>query len=198
MDKASLINHLEKEGLSEPILRAFARVPREQFMLPDYKQHAYENNAFPIGYNSTISQPSTIAFMLKLLDVQQGQKVLEIGSGSGYVLALLAELVGTSGRVYGVEIIKELAEYSQAKLKNYQNISIFHQSGSNGLSQYAPYERVLISASCPSVPMHLTGQLAENGIIVASVKNSIVKIVKEKNKISFQEYPGFVFVPLQE
>ena len=198
MDKETLLEHLKKEGVSESILRAFARVPREEFMLPEYKTSAYEDNAFPIRYNATISQPSTIAFMLKLLDVQKGQSVLEIGSGSGYVLALLAEIVGTSGRIYGVEIIKELAERLQAKLGNYQNIRATNESGSNGLIRYAPYERILISASCPSVPMHLAEQLAETGIIVASVKNSIVKIAKEKNKTFIREYPGFVFVPLRE
>ena len=182
MDKISLIAHLRSQEFPTKIIRAFKKIPREEFIPKEYKLQAYLDIPLPIGNNVTISQPFTIAFMLNLLELKNNQKILEIGSGSGYVLALLAEI--TKGKIYGVEIIKELAIKSRQILKksNYKNIKVINKSGKLGLSEFAPYDRILISASANEIPYYLTEQLKENGIIVSSVRNSIIKIKKQKEK----------------
>ena len=111
MDKKEiLIQSLKKKGFSEHILKAFSAVERGDFMLNEIKDYAYEDNAFPIGFQQTISQPYTIAAMLELLQLKKNLKVLEIGSGSGYVLSLISNITGGKGKVYGIERIKELAD----------------------------------------------------------------------------------------
>ena len=203
MNKLQLISYLKREGFSEKIVNAFEKVKRENFVPERYKEYAYEDNPIPVGYGATTSQPYTIAFMLNELELEKNTKfkVLEIGSGSGYVLALLSEI--TKGKIYGVEIIKELVEKSKETLNklNYKDIKVINKSGKNGLPEHAPYDRILISAACPDLETAkaLANQLKENGVIVASVKYSIFKIKKQKGKITdVKEFPGFVFVPLVE
>src|SRR3989344_1119970 len=116
MDKLQLLQSLKKKNFPEEVVEAFSEVKREDFISEDLTEKAYEDTALPIGQGQTISQPYTIAIMLSELNLKKGQKVLEIGSGSGYVLALLSELVGKSGKVFGIEIIKELAEKSKKHL----------------------------------------------------------------------------------
>jgi len=196
MNKSQLLEHLERQGFPKHILKAFEKIKREDFIPEDYKEHAYDDNPIPLGYGATTSQPYTIAFMLDKLELKENknQKILEIGSGSGYVLALLQEI--TKGKIYGVEIIKALADQSKKVLKNNKNIKIIHKSGKNGSPENTPYDKILISASCSEIPKHLTKQLKDNGIIVASVQHSLVKIKKQKDKVEIKEFPGFVFVPL--
>ncbi len=200
MNKEQLIQYLKKQSFPEQIIKAFEKIKREDFVPENYKEHAYEDAPIPVGYGATTSQPYTIAFMLNLLELKKdkNQKILEIGSGSGYVLALLEEI--TKAKIYGVEIIKELAESSQEILKKYKNITIINKSGKNGLPENAPYDRILISAACQDLETarKLTSQLKDNGIIVASVKYSVFKIKKQNGKITTQEFPGFAFVPLQD
>ena len=192
--KKQLISYLRK-NFPNYIVHAFSKVKREKFTPKEFKKFAYLNRPIPITVGSTISQPYTIAFMLNLLELKKGQRILEIGSGSGYVLALLAEI--TKGKIFGVEIIKELAEKSRKVLKSYNNITLINKSGKNGLIEHALYDRILLSATAQAVPNNLITQLKKEGILVAPVKNSIVKIKKSKNKITTKEFPGFAFVPLQ-
>lgn len=196
MDKKELLARLQKQNISKEIIEAIAKVKRENFIPEEYKKHAYEDIALPLEGGATISQPSTIAFMLSLLELKKRHKVLEIGSGSGYVLALIENI--TRSETYGVEIIKSLAEKSQVILRNNNNIKVINKSGSGGLPEYAPYDRILMSASAKDIPKQLAKQLNNDGIIVASVRNSIFRLKKEKNTIKTEEYPGFVFVPLVE
>ena len=185
--KESLIDKLKQQGVQEHIIDAFAQVDRTKFMAQ--AAYAYQDNAFPIGHGQTISQPSTIAFMLQLLDIQPQHKVLEIGSGSGYVLALLSHL---AKHVYGVERIKELVQTAKQRI----DVPIIHDDGSKGVPQYAPYDRILVSAAYKESPIHLTAQLKESSIIVSSVDESIVKITKKDGQITQEEYHGFRFVPI--
>ena len=193
--KEALINHLEAEGFGDDILGAFKNVKRENFVPINYREFSYDNIALPIGYEQTISQPSTIAFMLSLLEVLPRQKILEIGSGSGYVLALLNEL-SFGKEIYGVEVIPELVKSSKRILKKYKNIEIRKTNRELGLVSKAPFDRILVSASSRSFPKKLLGQLSENGIIVCPVKNDILKIKKENDNYIKETYPGFIFVPL--
>ncbi len=124
-------------------------------------------------------------------------KILEIGSGSGYVLALINE-ISKNSKIYGVERIKELAENSKKVLKDKKNIKIICGDGSKGLKEYAPYDRILISASADKFPDDIYYQLNDNGIIVCVVGNSIYQIKKKGLRLEKKEYPGFIFVPLIE
>jgi len=195
VNKDELIASLRKKGFSESIVKAFEKVKREDFVPEHLIGYAYEDMALPVMDGSTLSQPSTVAFMLDLLDIKEGQKIVEIGSGSGYVLALLAEM-NQSGKIYGVEILKDLAVKSMKYLESRKNVEVVIRNGSQGFPELAPYDRIIISASCPEVPRHLLSQLNDNGVLVAAVKQSIFQIKKSSEGIIEKEYPGFVFVPL--
>jgi protein-L-isoaspartate(D-aspartate) O-methyltransferase len=183
-------------------LNAFEKVPREKFIPELLKPHAYEDNALPIEGGQTISQPYTIAVMLNLLDLELDvSKVLEVGSGSGYVLALLAEIVGSQEKVYGIEIAKELYKKSLRNLKKagYSFAKVYNKNGSEGLTEEAPFSRILISAACEKVPDDLLKQLKDKGILVAPIDTydgqELIKIQRQKDKfIIKQKIPGFVFV----
>jgi len=196
MTKSELIKSLKKKGFPDKIISAFEKVKREKFVPENLQAYAYEDIALPIEDGSSISQPYTVAFMLDLLDLKQGQKILEIGSGSGYALALISEII-KSGKIYGIEINKRLAIKSKKALAKDSNIEIISRSGFSGLPQFAPYDRILISASAPQIPRNLYSQLKDPGIIVAAVKQSIYKITKQNGNIEEKEFPGFAFVPLQ-
>ncbi len=190
------------DAVHRSILEAFAKIDRKDFVLPEYAELAYEDKALPIGYGQTISQPSTVAFMLDLLEVMEGQKVLDVGSGSGWTTALLAYLVGDTGMVTGVELVSELVKFGQTNLaKHYpeSKARIYQATCKYGCKDRAPYDRILVSASAEAVPAELVDQLKPNGIMVLPVQNSIWKIVNKLTKdggIYKEEYPGFVFVPL--
>ena len=214
MQKSELLFSLKKKGFSKKILNAFEKVSREKFVPEKLKPRAYEDTALPIGEEQTISQPYTIATMFSPLDVRKNQKVLEIGSGCGYVLALLSELVGekskseiythssskpNDGKVFGVEIIKELAERSRNNLRSYKNIKVYNKNGADGLDEEKPLDRILISAALEKIPDKLVEQLKEKGILVAPVGNSymqsLVKFQQIKNELIVKEkIPGFIFV----
>ena len=196
MNKDEFLALLKKKNVSDAVINAFDKIKREDFVPAHLVGYAYEDMALPVMEGSTLSQPSTVAFMLSLLEVSNGQKILEIGSGSGFVLALLAELNKT-GKIYGLEIIKELAIRSKNYLANNKNVEIVIRDGSKGLQEFAPYDRILISASCPEVPRHLFSQLTEEGVMVAAVKQSIFQIKKANGQIIEKEFPGFAFVPLR-
>jgi len=203
MQKRQLLSSLTQRGFSKKILNAFSKIPRENFIPLQLKSRAYEDTALPIGQGQTISQPYTIAMMLSMLNVKKGQKVLEIGSGCGYVLALLSEIVGKSGKVFGIEIVKELAENSKRNLRGFKNIKVFNKNGADGLKEHAPFNRILISAACEQVPKNLLEQLQEKGILVAPVGpkylQSLVTVQRLGKKfIVKKEIPGFVFVPFIE
>lgn len=196
-----LIKELKRRGVlrSDSVVRAFHKVDRADFVLPEYHKFAYLDEALPIGYGQTISQPYTIAFMLELLEAEEGMRILDVGSGSGWTTTLLASIIGPKGRVYGVELIPQLVKFGKNNLAkyNFTNASI-EQSGSVlGLPEKSPFDRILVSASGESIPEELVDQLTVGGIMVIPVGNSLVKVTKISNKeISEESYPGFVFVPL--
>lgn len=199
--KQVLIESLKEKGFPKSILDAFSKVRREDFIPENLKHRAYEDISLPIGFLQTISQPYTIAVMLKELKVRKRQRILEVGSGCGYVLALLSEIVGKKGKVYGVEVIKELFEKSEENLKDYENIEIYNRNGNLGLREKTPYDRILISARTGEIPKDLISQLKSKGILVAPVGNSYIQAItsfrKENGKLKvINEFPGFLFVPL--
>ena len=200
MNKIQLIKSLKEEGFSKEIINAFSKVRREEFLPDNMKLRAYDDTALPIGEGQTISQPYTIATMLSLLSFKKSEKVLEIGSGCGYVLALISEIVGTKGKVYGIEIIKSLANKSGINLQDYNNTEVYNKNGSDGLIEKSPFDRIIISAAIEEIPEKLIEQLEESGIIVAPIgsqyKQTLTSFQKVNNKLEVrEEIPGFVFVP---
>ena len=201
MEKQDLLNSLREKGFSEKILDAFSKVKREDFIPKNIKAMAYEDTALPIGHGQTISQPYTISVMLSLLDLKRGQKVLEIGSGCGYVLALLSEIVGEQGKVYGLEIVKELAEKSKKNLGKYDNIKVYNRNGSKGLPEKTPFDSVIISAAMRNIPEEIMSQLKNRGILVAPKGSRFeqeIIAIQRKSSSEFEmikRLPGFVFVP---
>lgn len=133
--------------------------------------------------------------MLDLLNLKDSQKILEVGSGSSYVLALINQ-ISKDSKIYGLEIVQNLANSSKERLSKNTNIKITQADGNLGLKQNAPFDRILVSASAREIPQKLIRQLADNGIMVCVIRNSIFKIRKEKGQIKQEEFPGFVFVPL--
>ena len=205
--RKALVEQMQREGVLKNTLikNAFLSVPREKFFPEKYVRLSYDNNAFPIGSGQTISQPSTIAVMLELLDLQEGQKILEVGAGSAYVMALLSSIVGKKGKVFGIELLPELkerAEKNLGKAKCGKNVELLVADGCKGWPQKKPFDRILISAACKKIPEELGEQLAEKGKIVAplggSFSQEIVMLQKEKGRILEKERKCcFVFVPLR-
>lgn len=204
MNKESLLESLKEQGFSKKILKAFSEVEREKFIPEKLKSHAYEDAPLPIGRGQTISQPYTIAMMLSMLDLRKSQEVLEAGSGSGYVSALISKIVGEKGRVFGLEIVSELVMKSRESLKSYDNVEVYNRNGALGLPDKAPFDRILISAATKKVPGALLSQLKNGGILVAPVGTPGIEqslVIIKKTRKGFKEIkriPGFVFVPFVE
>jgi len=187
------------------IIKAFQKIKREDF-LPDYlKNEAEENYPLPIGFGQTISQPLTVAFMFELLQPQRGHKILDIGSGSGWTTALLAEIVGEEGRVYAIERIRQLKELGEENVKKYNFIKkgivqFFCADGSKGLSNFAPFDRIIAAAAASKIPPALLEQLIVQGRLVLPVGEGTqdIVLVKKLGRNNYQEerHSGFVFVPL--
>ncbi|MBS3142151.1 methyltransferase domain-containing protein, partial [Candidatus Woesearchaeota archaeon] len=143
-------------------------IDRKLFVPEEFQNEAYYDGPLQIGREATISQPATVAFMLDHLNVRSGQKVLEIGVGSGWVAALIGHLVGKSGSVYGLEIDADLTREAQNRIQQLalDHVVILHYDGSRGYPPEAPYDRIMISAACPPVPKTLFDQLKTPGILV--------------------------------
>jgi len=204
MSYQSLINQLIHQGyLKTPrIIQAFKKIDRTDFLPANLKDEAGGNYPLSIGHGQTISQPLTVAFMIELLKPEVGDKILDVGSGSGWTTAILAEIVGEKGKVYGLEVAPELKEMGEENVRkyNFKNVKFYLGNGWKGLETYSPYDRILISAACPEIPQILCDQLEIGSRIVAPVgvySQSIVKLDKiSKDKFKKEEHPGFVFVPL--
>lgn len=181
------------------ILLAFAKFDRQNFIPAEIKNLAHNDWALPIGYEQTISQPTTVKLMLHWLDAQLGDKVLDVGSGSGWTTALLSYIVGSKGKIYAVERVPELVEFGQ---ENCQRLGIenahFSTAGDEfGLPEEAPYDRILVSASADELPQELVDQLKVGGKMVIPVHEDILEITKKsKSDLDIKKHEGFVFVPL--
>jgi len=221
----ALIENLIEEGwLKTPrIIEAFKKIKRVDFLPENMKDLAELNEALPIGYGQTISQPLVVAFMLEQLEPKEGDKILDIGSGSGWTSALLGEIVGKKGRVIAIDIIPELVEFGKNNVAKYNFLAPYRTEGSGagiekglpagrqgiveficadgskGYKKEAPYDKILTSASAQSLPRAWKEQLKIGGRIVTPIGSSIWLFTK-KSETDFEEieYPGFAFVPLIE
>ena len=199
MNKEELIKKLGDMGIKEEILEAIEKIDRKNFVLEKNLDEAYENHPLSIGYGQTISQPFTVAFMLQELELKKGDKVLEIGTGSGWNAALISYIVGEKGKVYTVEIVDELAKRVKEKLKNYKNVTVFSGDASHGLPEYAPYDKIILTAAPKKLAEEFKEQLADGGILLAPVgeyTQKLIKLVKKGSNFLETEKGDFVFVPL--
>jgi len=190
-----LVEELRRLGYirSEKVYRAMLRVPREEFVPPEYRDLAYEDRPLPIGYGATISAPHMVAYMTELLDPDVGHRVLEVGTGSGYQAAVLAEIVAPReaprsawGHVWSIERVPELAEFARRNLERTgyaDRVTVVVGDGSRGLPEHAPYDRIIVTAAAPRIPEPLVRQLAPGGRMVIPVGDLYdqVLVVVEKD-----------------
>jgi protein-L-isoaspartate(D-aspartate) O-methyltransferase len=197
--RAKLIEKLSSEIKDKRVLAAMSRIPREKFIPPGIRYQAYEDAPLPIGWNQTISQPYIIALMTEALAINDGEKVLEIGTGSGYQTAILAELAGW---VVTVERIAALADSAEKVLNSlgYTNIEFHLAEETLGWEKGAPYDAIMVTAGAPNVPDDLLAQLAVGGRMVIPVGSRYVqelcKVTKHVNRNQLQKLGGCRFVSL--
>jgi protein-L-isoaspartate(D-aspartate) O-methyltransferase len=192
---------LRRRGISDAaVLRAMDAVPREDFVLPAFVETAYADQAMPIACGQTISQPYVVAYMTEQLGVKRAHRVLEIGTGSGYQAAILAQLAGA---VFSVERYRTLADRARATLERlgYDNVTVVVGDGLNGLPEHAPYDRIIVTAAAESVPQALVDQLAEGGVLILPLgqhdgAQRIVKLTRKADGVSQQDLIWVRFVPL--
>lgn len=199
--RRQLVQEIREKGVSdEAVLAAIDKIPRHFFLDSSFERQAYEDRAFPIAAGQTISQPYTVAYMTELLQVKKFQKVLEIGTGSGYQAVVLAEL---GAFVYSIERQKELFDFVGKFffLKNYPSLKRFYGDGFAGLPAYAPFDRVIVTCGAPFIPPALVAQLKPGGRMVIPVGEQghqrMVLLTKDAGGHVFEEDHGpFAFVPM--
>lgn len=183
----------------DAVAEAFAAVPREGFLPPEVRDRAAYDGPVPIGHRQTSSQPRTVAAMLRLLDARPGQRVLDVGAGSGWTTALLAHLVGPEGTVLGVELVEELAVWGAANLAttgcSWASIRPA-VPGVLGLPEEGPFDRILVSADARSLPGELVDQLADGGRLVLPVRGTMTLAVRAGDDLEITHHGHYRFVPL--
>lgn len=201
--RRQLVQTLREKGItSEKVLSAIDAIPRHFFLDPAFERQSYEDRAFPITANQTISQPYTVAYQSQLLDIQKFDKVLEIGTGSAYQACVLAELGAT---VYSIERQKALYDFVGQFffIRNYPKIKRFYGDGFLGLPTYAPFDKIIITAAAPFIPPKLIEQLKPGGIMVVPVGDDsgqkMMRITKDaQGNVKEEELGDFSFVPMLE
>ena len=198
--RMKLVQEIRSKGiLDEKVLRAIEKVPRHFFMDSGFISFAYRDQAFPIGAGQTISQPYTVAFQTELLQLKKHEKVLEVGTGSGYQAAILAEM---GAKVFSIERQRELFIKAQALLPSMgYKLRFFYGDGYEGLPSFAPFDKILITAAAPLIPQKLVDQLKTGGLLVLPLgqgSSQVMTVVEKTGEQEYQthQYGHFVFVPL--
>ncbi|WP_440945972.1 protein-L-isoaspartate O-methyltransferase [Methanosarcina sp. T3] len=197
-----LVEGLEGTIREKKVLKAMLRVPRHGFV-PEYEQRAaYTDRPLEISHGQTISAPHMVALMCEILELSEGHKVLEIGAGSGYNAAVMAELIGKTGHIYTVERIKPLVNFARKNLEQtgYDNVTVLLENGSMGYPRYAPYDRIAVTCAAPSIPEALLEQLKPGGIMVIPVGDyfqELIRVKKDSNGNIHKKRKGeVIFVPM--
>jgi protein-L-isoaspartate(D-aspartate) O-methyltransferase len=204
---ARLVDELTREGVikSERVRKALLSVPREEFVLPEYRMMAYEDKPLPLFAGATISAPHMVAMMCELIEPRSGMKILEVGAGSGYHAAVCAEAIERRGKVYTIEIVKELAVYAAQNIERlgyWGVVEVFHGDGRRGLERHAPFDAVIVTAAARGIPRTLVDQLRDGGVLVIPVEEGagqvLYRVVKRGEKIEKRAVTHVLFVPLRE
>lgn len=205
--RKEVVEHLERMGyLKNPeIKRAMLKVKREDFVAPEYRENAYVDTPLPVPGNVTISAPHMHVIFMNALKLKPGDKVLEVGFGSGILLAYMREVIGNKGKIIGIEIVPEAFEFGKKNLERagYKDIKLVLGDGSLGLPEEAPFDKIISSASCPEVPNPWVEQIKPGGIVVSPVgpETGYQELVylekKEDGKIVRKNLGGVVFLELK-
>jgi protein-L-isoaspartate(D-aspartate) O-methyltransferase len=204
-ERRAMVKRLKDSGYvtSDAVLEAMERVPRHEFLPDSMAELAYEDTPLPIGQGQTISAPHMVGMMLEALDLRPGMKVLEIGTGSGYHAALVAELVRPNGKVYTIERIESLglkARETLERLGYADVVEVVIADGTNGLPEHAPYDRIFAAAAGPQVPEPLKEQLADHGVLMVPVGGRMVQdlilVSRSGDRFYERSMGSVVFVPL--
>jgi protein-L-isoaspartate(D-aspartate) O-methyltransferase len=199
--RRQLVNGIREKGISDQrVLEAIFHTPRQWFMPPHLQEEAYIDKAFPIGEGQTISQPYTVAYQTQLLALHPSDRVLEIGTGSGYQAVILAQL---AAEVFSIERQKKLYNRNQsfAYLNQFSNLHLFYGDGYEGLRYYAPFDKILITAAAPHIPEKLVAQLKRGGLMVLPLgkehPQKMVRITRlSEDEINRETFDDFSFVPM--
>ena len=198
-----MVEQIRSMGVTAPaVLHAMREVPRDRFVPDDLKTQAWDNRPLPIGFGQTISQPYTVAYMMELVGVRSGDRVLEVGAGCGYAAAVAGAIVGSDGLVIGVEIRDELASRANRILAalGYDHVKVESGDGRNGEESKAPFDRIVVSATAPEVPKSLVTQLAVGGALVMPVKTGfssvMTRILRTESGLKESSFGLFDFVSL--
>ncbi|MDI6700283.1 MAG: protein-L-isoaspartate(D-aspartate) O-methyltransferase [bacterium] len=198
--KKMVENQLKKRGIEdEDLLKVMGEIPRELFLPKELSNLAYDDSPVPIGYGQTISQPYIVARMTELLNVKRTDKILEIGTGSGYQTAILSKL----GKVvFSIERINELKKFAEGNLKKLGITNVFLMTGDGtiGLSNYAPFDKIMVTAASPQIPKNFIDQLSDKGIMILPLGDIslqvLTKVTKNDDQIKIEKYDYCRFVPL--
>jgi len=203
IERKKLVKQLKMEGriTKDSIEKAFLQVPRENFIPKHLLSYAYSDTPLEIGFGQTISAPHMVAIMCEDLDLKKEQKILEIGTGSGYHAAIVSKIIGENGKIFSVERIESLANFAKRNLEKsgIKNVRIIINDGSIGLKKYSPYDRIYVTCAAPKIPSPLINQLKISGKLMIPVGNTfcILKLIEKKNnKLLTKNLGGCAFVPL--
>ena len=197
-----LLRYWQQSGLikDKKLIEAFKKVDRRNFIRKESMNEVYGDYPLPIGFGQTISQPTTVMLMIEALELKKTDKVLEVGAGSGWCAAIMSRLCK---KVITTEIIPELVGFAKENIKkcNIKNVEIIDWDGSQGYEKEAPYNKIMLTAACPSLPKQCIEQLKENGIIIAPVgslfSQDMIKGRKIKGSLETENLGKFMFVPLK-
>jgi protein-L-isoaspartate(D-aspartate) O-methyltransferase len=200
-ERREMVREQMREVDDERVLAAMSAVPRHRFMPREMQPYAYTDEALPIGFEQTISQPYIVAYMTQFLDVKSSHRVLELGTGSGYQAAILGEL---AQEVYSVEIVPELATRADSMLRelSYQNVHVKQGDGFLGWPEHAPFDRIIITFAVKEAPQPVVEQLANNGLLIMPMHSAdgyqrITTVYKDKDgKLSSKQSKAVIFVPM--
>ncbi|HQI10048.1 MAG TPA: protein-L-isoaspartate(D-aspartate) O-methyltransferase [Fervidobacterium sp.] len=180
-----MYEYLVYHGVAKEVIEAMNKIDRKIFVSEEYEESAYLEVPLPIGFGQTISAPHMVGIMCSALNLSHGDKVLEIGTGSGYNTAVISLLVGDDGHIYTIERIAELAEIARRRMEllRIKNVTVVVGDGKNGLAEYSPFDKIVVTCYARKIPEQLLSQLSDDGILLCPVGNELVQVLKRITKV---------------
>jgi len=180
-----MYEYLVYHGVAKEVIEAMNKIDRKIFVSEEYEESAYLEVPLPIGFGQTISAPHMVGIMCSALNLSHGDKVLEIGTGSGYNAAVISLIVGDDGHIYTIERIAELAEIARRRMEllRIKNVTVVVGDGKNGLAEYSPFDKIVVTCYARKIPEQLLSQLSDDGILLCPVGNELVQVLKRITKV---------------